>query len=176
MEQTMWKMVDSYLSKAELGSLARYTLERYPSFLDINNLPTLQQKITDVVKQNYNLDTCTLVEQWHNNPKYGYYPTEHLDKDEPLWEETGKVRLPLCSAILYVMVDNLVGANLEVSKDNIPIDIDYMPEFKKVDTIVPQEGKIVLLDPGVWHKVTDYVSGRRIALILNFWDKPLYSS
>jgi hypothetical protein len=163
----MWKMVDSYLSKAELGTLARYTLERYPSFLDINNLPT---------KQEYNLDTCTLVEQWHNNPKYGYYPTEHLDKDEPLWEETGKVRLPLCSAILYVMVDNLVGANLEVSKDNIPIDIDYMPEFKNVDTIVPEEGKIVLLDPGVWHKVTDYVSGRRIALILNFWDEPLYSS
>jgi hypothetical protein len=93
-----------------------------------------------------------------------------------LWEETGQVRLPLCSAILYVMVDNLVGANLEVSKDNIPIDIDYMPEFKNVDTIVPEEGKIVLLDPGVWHKVTDYVSGRRIALILNFWDEPLYSS
>jgi hypothetical protein len=64
-------MVDSYLSKAELGTLARYTLERYPSFLDINNLPTIQQKITDVVKQEYNLDTCTLVEQWHNNPKYG---------------------------------------------------------------------------------------------------------
>ena len=172
----MWKMVDSCLSKEELSSLARYTLENYPSFLDINKLPPLQQKITEVVKQSYNLDTCTLVEQWHNNPEYGtFYPVEHLDKDEPLWLSTGDIRLPFCSAILYLVVRDLEGAALEVSKDNIPLDVEERPIFKNIDTIIPEEGKLVLLDPGVWHRVSDYVSGRRIALILNFWDKPLYN-
>mgnify|MGYP000318079539 CR=1 FL=1 len=87
-----------------------------------------------------------------------FLPEEHIDKDETLYETTGEVKLPLCSAILYLRVENLVGANLKLVRYNVEV--------------TPKPGTLVLLSPGLLHSITDYESGKRISLNMNIWDSP----
>ena len=87
---------------------------------------------------------------------------EHEDKDEKLYAETGEVSYPICSAILYLRIENLVGAKLRIVRDNIEIE--------------PKPGMLVLLAPGVTHSITEYSQGTRISLNLNIWDRPLNKS
>lgn len=172
----MWKMADSTLEAHERWRLVEYTLSSYPDMIGVEHLDKLplHKKVFDQVSKYYDLSTCRFVEQWHNAAHNSFYPLEHLDKDEGLWEAEQKVSLPLCSAVLYLSIKRLKGANLEISKDNHPLTA-ISPEFKDIDIITPEEGKMALLDPGVWHRVSDYESGFRVAMILNFWDKPLYN-
>jgi len=174
----MWKVVDSTLTEEERWKLLNYTLHQYPDMIGVEHLDKLPQhkKLFDLVSQHYDLSSCKYVEQWHNTAHNSFYPQEHLDKDEELWNLAGKVSLPLCSAVVYLKIKDLEGANLEISKDGHPIDLDYMPKFTEIDIIVPEEGKVALLDPGVWHRVSEFKAGFRVAMILNFWDKRLYKS
>jgi len=172
----LYKLIREALNNEESFSLVEYTLRNYPSELSPDKLTRAHKKIYDIVAESYDLKDCVLVEQWHNDPNYTFYPIEHIDKDEGLWREKEEVSLPICSAIVYILIKDLEGANLEISKDGIPIKPKERPVFKNIDTVVPEQGSIVLLDPGVWHQVSNYEKGRRVTLILNFWDKPLYSS
>lgn len=172
----MYRLIRNALDRDECFSLVEYTLKQYPCEMSPEGLPLPHKKLYDIVAEHYNLENCVLVEQWHNDPNYTFYPIEHIDKDEGLWREKEEVSLPICSAIVYILIKDLEGANLEISKDEIPLNPGKQPFFENIDTVVPEAGSVVLLDPGVWHKVSKYEKGRRVTLILNFWDKPLYNS
>jgi len=77
-----------------------------------------------------------------------------------LFAKTGELSFPICSCVIYLAIENLVGAELEIGDTKI----------------VPEAGMLVLIAPEVWHKVTNIVSGKRHSLNYNFWNKPLYSS
>lgn len=100
------------------------------------------------------------VEQWSFHTDFTLLPDKHQDRDEELFEKTGKLSFPLCSCVIYLSVEELVGAELEIGDTKI----------------VPEPGMLVLIAPKVWHRVADIVSGKRHSLNYNFWDKPLYSS
>ena len=100
------------------------------------------------------------VEQWSFHSELTLLPGLHQDRDESLFDKTGELSFPMCSCIAYLSVEDLEGANLQI-EDNI---------------IVPKTGMLVLIAPGVWHKVSDYKKGKRLSINYNFWDKPLYNS
>ena len=117
-----------------------------------------QNKILQEIKNDFtDLSSAIGIEEWHQDADW-FLPEEHIDKDEALYETTGEVKLPLCSAILYLRVENLVGANLKLVRDNVEV--------------TPKPGTLVLLSPGLLHSITDYESGKRISLNMNIWDSP----
>lgn len=175
MDKAMWKVLEKVLEPTELWSLLEANINKQPDWLRLTELTPTYQKIFDIVSEHYDLSTCIGVEQWTNRPGLTFYPEEHIDKDEGLWREKKELGLPLCSAIVYMQIENLEGANLEVTTETTE-RADIVPPFDTKEVIVPKQGNIVLLSPGVWHRVTDHVAGKRFTLILNFWDKPLYCS
>ena len=94
-------------------------------------------------------------EEWSHNPFLSPLPEGHYDKDEYLFETTGELVFPLCSCILYLTVKDLKGGDLIVEGERV----------------VPETNKLILLKPGTWHEVTEYIGGSRVGLYLNFWDR-----
>lgn len=105
-------------------------------------------------------DSVVGVEQWAFHTDFTSLPDEHQDRDENLFEKTGELSFPICSCVIYLNIEDLVGAELEIGSTKI----------------VPETGMLVLIGPEVWHRVADIVSGKRHSLNYNFWNKPLYSS
>ena len=106
-----------------------------------------------------NLDNSIGWEQWMHDPDYAPLPPPHFDKDEVSYSMDKALIFPLCSVILYLKVENLIGAKLQLPKEGIDI--------------TPETGKLVLMAPGVYHMISPYHSGKRISLNLNFWDKKI---
>jgi len=172
-----WTILDSAIEATDRWAMLRYVQTDYPATLRINELPEVHQRLVDTIGQHYDLSSCKYVEQWHNAGHSKTLPTEHLDKDERLWESTGEIRTPICSSIMYLSVKNLRGANLEIDITGLPINLPDLPKFREdqVQILKPKESNIVLMDPGVWHKVTPFESGHRVAYLMNFWDSPLHN-
>jgi len=156
----VWRTIDNFLSKEEIAKV--FTEKSFKPFtVRWHTLPSksfYQNKILQEIKNDFtDLSSAIGIEEWHQDADW-FLPEEHIDKDEALYETTGEVKLPLCSAILYLRVENLVGANLKLVRDNVEI--------------TPKSGTLVLLSPGLLHSITDYESGKRISLNMNIWDSP----
>ena len=156
----MWRTIDNFLSKEEIAKV--FTEKSFKPFtVRWHTLPSksfYQNKILQEIKNDFtDLSSAIGIEEWHQDADW-FLPEEHIDKDEALYETTGEVKLPLCSAILYLRVENLVGANLKLVRDNVEV--------------TPKPGTLVLLSPGLLHSITDYESGKRISLNMNIWDSP----
>lgn len=118
----------------------------------IYNTFTLQQ--IQILKM-FNIDNCSYIEEWSQNPALIPVPTEHYDKDEELYDKSGELVFPLASCIIYIDIEDLQGSSLVLC--------DCGTE------IVPKSNMIVRLDPGVLHKVTTHISGKRLSLNWNLW-------
>jgi len=156
----VWRTIDNFLSKEEIAKV--FTEKSFKPFtVRWHTLPSksfYQNKILQEIKNDFtDLSSAVGIEEWHQDADW-FLPEEHIDKDETLYETTGEVKLPLCSAILYLRVENLVGANLKLVRDNVEV--------------TPKPGTLVLLSPGLLHSITDYESGKRISLNMNIWDSP----
>jgi hypothetical protein len=156
----VWRTIDNFLSKEEIAKV--FTEKSFKPFtVRWHTLPSksfYQNKILQEIKNDFtDLSSAVGIEEWHQDADW-FLPEEHIDKDEALYETTGEVKLPLCSAILYLRVENLVGANLKLVRDNVEV--------------TPKPGTLVLLSPGLLHSITDYESGKRISLNMNIWDSP----
>ena len=103
----------------------------------------------------FRISNCNIIEEWSQNPKIIPLPREHYDKDEDWYEKTGELKFPLASCIIYIEVSELEGASLVLSECNT--------------TIKPRSNMIVMLRPGVLHKITTYKSGKRISINWNLW-------
>jgi len=172
-----WVLLEKAISPPECFQLLNYVSEKQESYLPLDELPPIHEKIFTLAKDYYDLSSCNYVEQWYNSAHEGVVSGEHIDKDEQLWIRKGEVRTPLCSAILYLSVQGLKGANLEISYKQRPPagrfdDVEFDPD---AEILVPQEGNLIFLNKAVWHRVSSYKSGHRTAFLLNFWDgEPLY--
>jgi len=156
----VWRTIDNFLSKEEIAKV--FTEKSFKPFtVRWHTLPSksfYQNKILQEIKNDFtDLSSAVGIEEWHQDADW-FLPEEHIDKDEALYETTGEVKLPLCSAILYLRVENLVGANLKLVRDTVEV--------------TPKPGTLVLLSPGLLHSITDYESGKRISLNMNIWDSP----
>lgn len=119
-----------------------------------------KQIISHAIKY-YDLSDMVGWEEWGHVAGIREFPESHQDKDEHLAAETGEVKTPICSCIYYHKVDNLKGAELYLLEED--------DENKIVDTVTPQTNMLVLLDPGVWHGISPYISGTRSTININPW-------
>jgi hypothetical protein len=153
----MHRVINNFLTKEDLLSISKFRDFNpfQPSWVSKENLKGYQIKILEEASKTYNLDKAIGIEEWHHNPCFMPLPTEHYDKDEILFKEKNHLRFPLCSCVLYMKIENLRGARLIIDK--------------RIE-IVPESNTLVLISPGITHRVTDYVSGTRTSLNINFWD------
>ena len=174
-----WLVLEKALNTTECRQLLNYVLKPQEFIIPTEKLPNLHKKVFNIVSEYYDLSSCSFIEQWYNTAHTGQASNEHIDKDEELYWATGETRMPLCSAIMYINILGLRGANLELTDEERPGDIPQGESlfYKEPYIVTPKEGTIVLLEQGVWHRVSPYVSGHRTALLFNFWDgPPLYNS
>ena len=125
-------------------------------------LKEYQKQILAHALNYYDLSDMVGFEEWGHVAGIRKFPESHQDKDEHLAAETGEVRTPLCSCIYYHKVENLEGADLYLLEED--------DENKILDIVKPQTNMLVLLDPGVWHGISTYVSGTRSTININPWD------
>lgn len=151
------RVIKNFLRQEELESISKYRDFNpfQPSWVSKENLKGYQHKILQEASKNYKVDEAVGIEEWHHNPCFMPLPSLHYDKDELLFAEKNHLRFPLCSCILYMKINNLVGSRLIIDK--------------RIE-IVPESNTLVLLSPGVIHEVTNYVSGTRTSLNINVWD------
>jgi hypothetical protein len=121
-----------------------------------------QKQLLDHAKKYYSLSNMVGFEEWCHIGGTTYQPPIHQDKDERVFAQTGRTITPLCSCIYYHRVKDLKGGRLFIYGSNRTKDVKYI--------ITPTSNTLILLDPGVWHGVENYISGTRTTLVLNPWD------
>lgn len=65
----------------------------------------LHEKIVDICREYFDLQSAIGYEMWRN----AHNPDWHVDKDEKLYNTTERLEFPLCSAVYYATIENLVG-------------------------------------------------------------------
>lgn len=151
-----YKVIDNFLPESALKSI-RPSAGFSPfksKWYDVPKLPH-QVEILKAAAGFAKFDKYEGFEEWSHNPHWLPLPDSHYDKNEELFQETGELSFPLCSCIFYLKVEDLVGADLFLE------DIDEL--------IVPRTNRLVLMQPGLLHKVTEYVSGTRVSININPW-------
>ena len=149
-----FKVVDNFLTDTQLRLLrSKIPNENIPETWNSKIKKYFSPFITEA-KKNYNLSKFSGFEIWsHNNTK----PPPHYDKDEVLYQTTGKLNFPLCSMVFYIEVTNVQGGKL----------------FINDDAVIPKTNRLVIFGPKVWHSVEPF-SGIRKVLLINPWvKKPL---
>lgn len=162
MDTAVHKVIKNFLPEKELKEISSTK-----TFLQTNWFPNpppynYQRSIMEEASSFTNLSSTVGIEEWFHNPAFRTLPAAHFDKDEGLYKHTGIILYPLCSCILYIKVEDLEGANLHL--------IDTKT------TITPESNMLVLLKPGIYHEVTEYISGIRSSVYLNPWNRELFSS
>jgi hypothetical protein len=157
-DKTVLKEISNFLPQRLLDSISRR--RQFNPFetkwYDKEDLAEYQLAILEEAGSKYDLTPMIGIEEWHHNPCFMPLPSEHYDKDEKLFEKENILEFPLCSCVLYMKIENLVGGHLLVDKRM---------------EVVPESNKLVLMSPGVIHEVTDYISGVRTSLNINPWER-----
>lgn len=155
----MYKIVDNFLTGKELAGISRergfnpfgYSIHKVP-------LTGFKAKLFEEASKFVDLSTTIQAEVWYHNPVFSPLPKKHYDKDEALHRATGELSFPLVSCILYLKIGALVGSDLLIEED----------------VITPKPNRLVLMKPGVEHEVTPWISGTRVSVNMNLWDKKLH--
>ncbi len=108
----------------------------------------VHERILDIARAHFDLSGVTGYEMWRNSSN----PGRHVDKDEVIFKEENRLVLPLCSAVYYPLVDNVVGGEFYTD------DVRFFPKANR----------LVLFSPGIEHGVSAY-TGRRMAISINPW-------
>jgi len=158
----MYRVIKKFLTEEEILYLKRVSLSCLDksTFIPADSMNKIHLKVLAQAQEFTRIKSTIGVEQWSFHADYNQLPDWHQDRDEELFNKTEKLSFPACSCVLYLDIDNLKGGSLEL-KDKV---------------ILPETGMLVLLESAVWHRVSNYISGKRHSINYNFWDKPLYSS
>ena len=151
----MYSIFKNFLSEEEIKSITKPPFNPFSTKWFNTPKRLYQEKILATASKCFDLSSMVGFEEWHHDPFWRSLPSEHYDKDEVLYQETEETVFPLCSCIYYFKIEGLVGASLVIDDK---------------DTIVPESNMLVVMSPGVWHKVTEYETGTRVSLNINPWD------
>ena len=91
----------------------------------------------------------------------------HIDKDELEGRRSGRFLLPLLSTVFYPHV-SCAGGELLMA-DSPPIENGYqgpLPTFRSVISIPPVVNRLVLLSPGILHRINPF-EGKRYSVAVN---------
>tara|TARA_B100000287_G_scaffold431060_1_gene487570 strand:- start:1021 stop:1536 length:516 start_codon:yes stop_codon:yes gene_type:complete len=118
--------------------------------------------LIDKVRNYYDLSTIGGYEFWiHHNTRPQQW---HIDKDERMMDEKGILSCPLCSIVYYPLVEDLRDGRLHLLDENLQEDV----------IIVPKQNRLVALPTARRHFVEPFTRGRRVAFIVNPWDRSKY--
>lgn len=90
----------------------------------------------------------------------------HFDKDEKLWNETGKIVTPKLGSIFYPDPCNneMEGGYLKVWKTH---STDFNAPYELIEA---KYNRLVIFDASQLHAVTPVTKGTRKAIAINLWD------
>lgn len=158
----MLVIIDNLLSEDErLATIAsfekgpgKYTGDnvnsnRWIDLADVDKQDFPLRKILDVAAWNFDLSTLAGAECWAH---HGFATARHVDKDEQIWTDEGKVVTPLCSIIYYAEIKNLVGGRL----------------FTNYKHVTPKTNRLVMFTRGMSHEVERFTGTRNI-IAINPW-------
>lgn len=99
----------------------------------------------------------------------------HMDKDETLHDDTGQLRTPLWSTLLYTEVSiRGRGGELALLADaaqpapySSELTVDEVPQ--KCHIVSPKTNRLVVFGPGIMHRINPF-HGSRASLPMNVWD------
>lgn len=162
MGRRMFRVIENFFTVQELMTLKPLSSKclNMSNYVAKEKYNHIHKKILEQVEDFTGSKETLGVEQWAFHSELTQLPDLHQDRDEELFDKTGELSFPMCSCVAYLSVENLKGANLEIGES----------------IIVPKTGMLILIAPRVWHRVSEYVSGKRHSLNYNFWNKPIYSS
>ncbi|MFD0935604.1 2OG-Fe(II) oxygenase [Methylobacterium trifolii] len=103
-----------------------------------------------------NTDDVAGFEYWSNDIASGDAMSFHSDIDEALYKRTRRIISPLLTCVYYVAVSNVRGGSL-VFEDGV--------------IIKPRANRLALFFGGTRHGVEKVESGRRLSIVVNFWDR-----
>ena len=91
----------------------------------------------------------------------------HFDKDEKLWNETGKIVTPKLGSIFYPDPCNneIEGGYLKIWKTH---DLNFDASYELIE---PKYNRLIIFDAGQLHAVTPVTKGTRKAIAINLWDE-----
>lgn len=91
----------------------------------------------------------------------------HADRDEKLWDATGRTESPVMGSVYYPDQSEFEGGMLEIYTNGF----DNPPE-----TIYAKPNRLIIFDAGsVLHRVSVVTKGTRRAIAINLWQSPIYS-
>ena len=171
----MITVLDNIDHDFDLSNFKKWYSGRVYSLSDCNERSDFITKLLSIASSYFNLDSCTGYESWTQlNDRPGGW---HVDLDEARKISDGIIRLPICSIIYYLKIDNVIGGQLKIShrtvKDGIQ-ESEYIKgiELSKVepyDVITPKTNRLVMIPPGIYHKVETF-KGERMSMIVNPWN------
>tara|TARA_Y100001938_G_C7991208_1_gene379608 strand:- start:245 stop:721 length:477 start_codon:yes stop_codon:yes gene_type:complete len=124
--------------------------EKWYSWDEKHELQNFCTQLIHLASNIFDLSKCIGYEFWCNDNKTpnGW----HIDKDEQTKIKKGITRLPLCSMVYYVSVENLVGGKLHIEEE----------------IITPKTNRLIIFSPGKYHCVEPFL-GTRITYCINPW-------
>ncbi|HZQ02114.1 MAG TPA: hypothetical protein VFB13_21390 [Reyranella sp.] len=141
-------ILDGVFAPAEVKAIAEFDYgDGNETWYPLGSNP-VHEKILDIARSHFELTGMTGYEMWRNTNN----PGRHVDKDEVIFRQEGRLVLPLCSAVYYPIVDNVLGGEFYTD------DVRYFPKTNR----------LVLFSPGIEHGVSAY-TGKRMAVSLNPW-------
>ena len=142
-------ILDDVFDDATRGAIAAFDYGYGEQWYDLGASP-LHEKILDICRDHFDLHGLAGYEMWRNagNPDW------HVDKDEKLFRTEERYDFPLCSAVYYAEIEDLVGG-----------------EFYTADMrCIPKTNRLILFSPGIHHGVSPFV-GTRTAVSVNPWNR-----
>jgi len=101
------------------------------------------------------------------DPRYDNNLILHADRDEGLWDNTGKTKNPLIGTIYYPEQAEFEGGMLEIYTNGF----DNEPE-----RIYAKPNRLIIFNAGdVLHRVDVVTKGTRKAIAINLWKDLIYS-
>lgn len=100
--------------------------------------------------------------------------TWHVDKDQILYEQTGKVSLPMYGSVWYGYPHEFTGGYLELLKydtNTWPDHVD-VPDPDSIERIEAEYNRLVVFNASKFHRVSPIHSGARVTLAVNVWKEP----
>lgn len=157
------QILDDVFSKEILDEILQFTKADVTPHqyslkeIGVDTVPTGIQHIFDFVSDIYELKDTKFLEYWkHHNTS----PRWHYDCDEVYLRRTGNYSFALNTIIFYPEIELLQGGEL----------------ITETIRITPITNRMVILSPGIWHKVDDIVSGSRMSLNINPWHYKIETS
>ena len=171
----MITVLDNVDHNFDLSNFEGWSSGHIYSLSDCNERSDFIGKLLSLSSSYFNLDNCTGYECW--TQLNGRPPEWHVDLDETRRISDKIIRLPICSMIYYLKVDSLIGGELKIShlavKDGIQ-ESEYikgieLSNVKPYDVITPKTNRLVMIPPGIYHKVETF-KGERMSMIVNPWN------